>query len=116
MSRNNNTSIHSLNSDSGLGKMRKAQWLILNFLNNSFGEYRLDKDLLYKFVPIIFNPKPIICKKLTESPARFLCNRFWTGLSWAEIFKLLGNNIHACEVGCGSGVYGKRLSRLAISE
>jgi len=107
------TSLHCLNSDTGLPFFKKFLWFLLNILNNSAGKYFVDKNIIQKTFPAMINVNDNVLIDYQESPARVLSNYFWRSLDWFEISDILKNKIYSCEMGCGSGVYGKKLKKLA---
>ena len=101
-----------LNGDAKLNILQKIFWIISNFFRNLdfkkidetyWKNLNLkDKDLKNEFHEINF----------LSSPSRVCCDLFWHNLPWNYISKVLGNNINAIEVGCGTGRYGNLLANL----
>lgn len=102
------TSIHRLNADRGLDRLRSIFYLILNRVNNLAPSFRVDPDLEIRN----FSCKDIGIKWpqlfRTSSPSRKLSDLFWLSLPWNHIKAELGD-IHILDTGCGSGNLGPRL-------
>lgn len=104
------TSIHGLNGDRPLpfGHAGKLAYFLLNWLNNSLPDWRVDPRLAIR---------DFQCSRLASrcaqlgtgaSPSRTLSDLFWLTLPWARIQAELGT-IRILDVGCGSGHYGPRM-------
>jgi hypothetical protein len=51
-----------------------------------------------------------------QSPSRILSNVFWENIKWDYVNKVLQGEIRAIEFGCGSGRYGRKISKLTNIE
>lgn len=102
------TSIHSLNADKGLGFFAKIAYLFLNWINNLFPYWSIDKRMSIR----PYNDKNIIKEfgntYKESSVGRRLSDIFWRTLPWEEMKKELGE-IHIFDTGCGHGNYGVRM-------
>jgi hypothetical protein len=47
-----------------------------------------------------------------QSPSRILSNVFWEKIRWDYVKTCLNGEIRAIEIGCGSGRYGKKISKI----
>lgn len=103
------TSIHNLNADKKLGRFKKIAYFILNFINNIFPNNRIDPSAKLCFFNI--TPSKSDFEKIDQmgSPSRILSQLFLLNLPWSDIKKELGD-INVLDIGCGSGLYGERLS------
>ena len=98
------TSIHNLNADKGLGLLYKPPYLFLNWLNNLWPYYNLDKRI--RFVQWQGDWVGHWAKVYRESSAgRKISDLFWRTLPWRQIKSDLGG-INIFDTGCGSGSYG----------
>jgi len=103
------TSIHSLNADRGLSKLKKIAYLFLNWVNNLFPYSNVDSRIDFKK----FSPKNLDNHwdktYPTSSAARKLSDIFWRSLPWAEFKSELGS-LHLFDTGCGHGNYSTRIA------
>lgn len=108
MSKIKSTSIHSLNADKGLGFFAKIAYLFLNWVNNLFPYWNIDKRISIR----PYNDKNILNEFSNtykeSSVGRRLSDIFWRTLPWEEMKKELGE-IHIFDTGCGHGNYGVRM-------
>jgi hypothetical protein len=105
------SSIHSLNSDNGLSMLNRIIWLIINFLNNLFSKVKIDSGLRLKNAREFEIGKFFFSNAQLYSPARYVSNKFWSSLPWADISSILNKEVNALEVGCGSGEYGRLIKK-----
>jgi hypothetical protein len=106
----NSSSFHIINSDYKLGIIKRYSYLVFNLINNFFqsrstNSYKMFQLYNYNYLEI----SQSIELSGSISPSRFLCNKFWDNLNITAIKKLLGHEINAIEIGCGSGIYGQKL-------
>ena len=104
------SSFHIINSDYKLGIIKRYSYLIFNLINNFFqsrstNSYKIFQLYNYNYSEI----SQSIELSGTISPSRFLCNKFWDNLNITAIKELLGREINAIEIVCGSGFYGQKL-------
>ncbi len=106
----NSTSIHSLNADRGLSKPKKLAYLFLNWVNNLFPYFNVDKRI--QFLNFGDLPWQQYWDKTypSSSSSRKICDLFWRSLPWEDIAKDLGEEIHIFDTGCGHGNYGERIA------
>lgn len=102
------TSIHFLNADKGLNKFQKIIYLFLNWVNNLFPYYQVDKSIEFSKFSDLPWEKEWDKTYPTSSPARKVCDLFWRSLPWEKIERELGE-IHVFDTGCGHGNYSTRL-------
>jgi SAM-dependent methyltransferase len=107
------TSAHRLNADGKLSRAERILWMLYNLFNNSFPRVSLDSKLNEAMFSLTEQQLSAMWGGIasTASPARALCDLFWTHLPWGIISNELGS-ITALEVGCGSGTYGRLLNAL----
>jgi hypothetical protein len=107
------SSFHTLNSDFKLSIFNKYLYLFLNafvgFLPSIFsGKLSINK----------FRPSSEMAEKVASeetdaiTPARFLSNVFWESIDYETLTSLVGNRLSVLELGCGTGVYGEKISKL----
>jgi SAM-dependent methyltransferase len=103
------SSIHTINSDYPLKFLPKYAYIVLNLIQLSFPN--LGKSLrIIKFKPEVAKLKILLNNQREPiSPSRLLSNTLWSQFDFESIRKILGQEIRAIEIGCGSGVYGKKL-------
>jgi len=95
----------------------KIQYFVLNFLANSRTRKHHPNLLIKKFSPSAES----ISKNLSllvepQSPSRILSNIFWENIKWDYVNTVLRGEIRAIEIGCGSGRYGRKISKLTNIE
>ena len=101
------TSLHTINGDRRLHKLKKVQWLLFNLLSNlyfpnessGFNIRRFCHDLKKADWEYI----PDKC-----SPSRALSDLFWLKLDWEAIQSELGK-VRILDTGCGKGDYALKL-------
>jgi len=105
----NSTSINWIDgSRKGLKIHERIFYLILNYLNNSFPDFRVDNNLtIHQFSPVDFEKNWGKISK-TSSPSRIWSNLFWMSQPWPSIKEELGE-INVVDIGCGSGKYFSKL-------
>ena len=107
------SSIHNIDSSSGLDLIRMGLFFLLNIANNMLPALSQDKRIAYSN----FIPRNIeLCyQKLEEksSPSRMLSNLFWCELPWGNIKKELGGQINILDIGCGKGGQPFRLNKFS---
>ncbi len=103
------TSIHNLNADKGLNFPEKLAYLILNFVNNLFPYWNIDKRIQFKSFGDLNWQREWDKTYQTSSVGRRLSDLFWRALPWEKIKEELGE-IHVFDTGCGQGNYGVRIS------
>lgn len=108
MGESKSTSIHSMNADRGLGFFGKLAYLLLNFINNLFPYFNVDRRISIRTFndPNLQNEFDGTYKE--SSVGRRLSDIFWRTLPWEKIEEELGE-IHIFDTGCGHGNYGTRL-------
>lgn len=110
---NHSSSFHTVNTDAHAraSKVDKVFYLAFNFINNAFPNALVSKSLKranYKFENIDNWIKKIDLETNRLSPVRLLSDWFWESLAWDRLENELGQ-IHALDVGCGSGSYCQKL-------
>jgi len=103
------TSIHNLNADKKLGRFKKIAYFVLNFINNLFPTNRIDPSVELCLFNLTSSKNYFEKIDQMGSPSRILSQLFLVNLPWLDIKKELGN-INILDIGCGSGLYGERLS------
>lgn len=100
------SSFHILNADAELPLPLKIIFRILNQMNNSFPNNKLDKYLEIKNLNIDKNDLKSLLSKMQTifSPARKLSDLFWFNLPWNKIKDEL-KEINILEIGCSNGLY-----------
>lgn len=103
--KNRTNSIHNLNYDRGLTIPQRVIYLLLNWFNNQFSNFNIDKKL---------EIRDFKCNNLKtywrylyikSSPPRNFCDLFWKLLPWDKIKDELGE-INILDIGCRHGDYG----------
>lgn len=102
------TSIYSLNADKGLNHWEKVLYLFLNWVNNLFPYWNIDKRIEFRQFGELEWQKCWDSTYKTSSPGRRMSDLFWQALPWEEIKEELGE-IHVFDTGCGQGNYSLRL-------
>jgi hypothetical protein len=107
------SSFHTLNSDFKLSIFNKYLYLFLNafvgFLPSKFS----GKLSINKFCPSSETAEKVASEETgAVSPARFLSNVFWESIDYETLTALVGNRLSVLELGCGTGVYGEKISKL----
>ncbi|MBI2086871.1 MAG: hypothetical protein HYT69_01745 [Candidatus Zambryskibacteria bacterium] len=102
------TSIHALNADKGLSKFQKLLYLLLNWVNNLFPYYHVDRRIRFERLKLPNWQKEWEKTYPDSSAARKLSDLFWRTLPWQKIRDELGE-IHVFDTGCGQGNYSLRL-------
>jgi hypothetical protein len=100
------TTLHKLNSDTGLNSFSKALWFTYNRFENAFSKPFADFKLK-TFTPNLEKNKLMKLPK-NAAPSRLLCDLFWHDLEWDKIKEELGE-INLFDTGCGKGHYALRL-------
>lgn len=100
----NSTSIHNINADFSLKTFEKFLYRSLNFLNNQFPYFKVDRNLTIKQFAIENLEYSWYKSAVTSSPSRKLSDLFWINLPWNSIQHEL-NEIQILDIGCGSGNY-----------
>tara|TARA_B100001250_G_C19658470_1_gene725945 strand:- start:67 stop:1017 length:951 start_codon:yes stop_codon:yes gene_type:complete len=105
------TSIHKLNVDKRLGKIRSIFWLLLNFINNNYLPNKARDLYIKNFNPEISDHdwRKIDIK---SSTCRSLSDLFWLKIDWESIKSELGE-INILDTGAGKGTYGLKLNEFA---
>jgi SAM-dependent methyltransferase len=105
------TSLHNLNADRNLNWPLRRLWFLANWANN----HLLPNSVIHEvnIRDFIANVSDLNWRQThpMSSPSRKLSDLFWIQLPWAAIQAELGE-IHALDIGCGSGNHGVRLLRL----
>jgi hypothetical protein len=104
------SSLHVINSDNKLNFIEKYCYLLFNVINNLLQIGAKNSFSLH--YPKYTNYSEMVIRAKASgriSPARFFCNEFWGDLNLNTIKNALGDEIKAIEIGCGSGIYGKKL-------
>lgn len=108
-SRNKSNSTPQICGDIKLSFREKINYILLNYKNNIKNEELDERVQFLQYRPSFNYDK---CWKGIEeeppSPARFLCNEFWSDYDFSPLIKSNGQ-LRVLEVGCGTGVYGLRL-------
>ena len=88
--------------------MAKAEYFLLNWLNNQRPYGRIDPRLEVRdfVLPAVSTYRDALPRG--SSPSRTLSDLFWLTLPWPTIGEELGE-IRILDVGCGSGSYGPRM-------
>jgi hypothetical protein len=102
------TSIHNLNADKGLNLFEKFAYLFLNWVNNLFPYFNVDKRIEIRPYNDLNWKDELKNTYETSSVGRRLSDLFWRTLPWDKIREELGE-IHVFDTGCGQGNYGTRL-------
>jgi hypothetical protein len=97
----NNSSIHSINSDRDISLFKKILWLWLNFINNNLFSFKAPNYRIYPFTPSL---KKTDFDNLNHnsSPSRALSNLFWIKIDYEKVYLELGG-LHVFDTGTGSG-------------
>ena len=101
-----------LNGDEKLNILQKIFWILINFIRN-FDFKKIDKTY-WKNLNLNDQDLENSTHKINflSSPSRVCCDLFWYNLPWGKISNVLGDNVNAIEVGCGTGRYGNLLGDL----
>ena len=101
-----------LNGDEKLNILQKIFWMLINFIRN-FNLKKIDKTY-WKNLNLNDQDLESTIHKINflSSPSRVCCDLFWYNLPWDKISNVLGDNVNAIEVGCGTGRYGNLLGDL----
>lgn len=102
------TSIHSLNADKGLSLILKPFYLLLNYLNNTFPYFNVDRRIDIRSYDSKDWHEHLGKTFEASSVGRRLSDIFWRTLPWEKIQEELGD-IHVFDTGCGQGNYSTRL-------
>lgn len=100
-----NTSIHCLNADRNLNWPNKFAYILLNFFNNAFPNWLVDKNLVQENYLTKGNLDHL-GERSTLS--RKLSNLFWREFDWKEL-KNKYKTINIFDLGCGAGDITERL-------
>lgn len=102
------TSLHTINGDNGLGRLRGKLYSLCNIVNNCLPYGNVDPVLeLRDFVVPDMSPYRDMFDT-QASPGRVLSDLFWMILPWQRIREEL-QDIHILDTGCGSGRYALKL-------
>ena len=104
----NSTSIHQINADYPLSRLKRQMYMLFNKANNSFGHTRVDQDLSLRNFDSVQLDDYWTRLFPTSSPSRKLSDLFWMAMPWADIGNELGE-IKVLDIGCGTGDYGLRM-------
>jgi hypothetical protein len=81
----------------------------LGFLSSRFSR-KLSID---KFRPSYETAEKVASAEIgAVSPGRFLSNVLWESIDYETLTSLVGNRLSVLELGCGTGVYGEKISKL----
>ena len=107
------SSFHTINSDFELSFINKYLYMFLNAFLGCLPSNSPKILSRKKFIPSTETVTKVASKEIgVVSPARLLSNVFWESIDYASLSAVLGRPISVIEVGCGSGVYGERISKL----
>ena len=107
------SSFHTLNSDFELSIFNKYLYLFLNSFVGFLPSRSSRKLLIGKFLPSPKTLEKVVSEEIgAVSPARLLSNVFWESDDYETMTSLLGGHLRVLELGCGTGVYGEKLSKL----
>ena len=101
-----------LNGDEKLNILQKIFWITSNFFKNL--DFRKIDKTYWRNLKLTDQDLVNSINKINflSSPSRVCCDLFWHNLPWDYISHVLGDNINAVEVGCGTGRYGNLLANL----
>ena len=107
------SSFHTLNSDFELSVLNKYLYLLINAFIG-FLPSRLSRKLsINKFRPSTLAFENVVGKEISAVyPGRLLSNVFWESIDYETLTSLLGRRLSILELGCGTGVYGEKISKL----
>lgn len=105
----NSSSIHTINSDFPLKTLPKISYLFFNLFQLSLPSFG-KRHKIKKFIPESqLLARLLDGEKEPISPSRLLSNVFWNQINFESMSKVLGQKFRAIEIGCGTGIYGKKL-------
>ena len=107
------SSFHTLNSDFELSLRNKYLYLLLNSLIGFLPSRSSRKLPIDKFRPSNETLKKVACEEIgVITQARFLSNTFWNSIDYEALATILGRSLSVLELGCGTGAYGEKISKL----
>lgn len=105
------SSWHAVNADTGLSPIGRIKWIVYNAVNNRFPRTGVDPALAVERFDLSHADVHWDAIDPQSSPSRRLTDLFWLDLPWGRLTALLGGEVRALEVGCGTGRYGILLRR-----
>lgn len=113
MASRESSSYHTLNSDFKLPFFSKYLYLFVNAILGFIPVWPSKNLPINKFIPNLELSKRVASQQDSAvSPGRFLSNIFWESLDYNSLSAVLRDQLRVLELGCGSGVYGKKISNL----
>ena len=107
------SSFHVLNSDFELSINKKYLYLFLNAFVGFLPARSLRRLSIDKFYSSTEALEKVAGEEIIAiSPGRFLSNVFWESIDYESLTSLVGSRLRVLELGCGTGVYGEKLSNL----
>lgn len=101
--------MHTINSDHPLNFLSKYSYILLNAIHLLLPNLG-DSRKITKFKPELDHLKnQLDNQREPVSPSRLLSDTLWSQIDFESLRKVLGQEIRAIEIGCGTGVYGKKL-------
>ena len=103
------SSIHTINSDYPLKFLPKYAYILLNAIQLLLPNLG-NREKITKFKPEVEHLKRLLDNQREPiSPSRLLSDTLWSQIDFESLRKVLGQEIRAIEIGCGTGIYGKEL-------
>jgi hypothetical protein len=107
------SSYHTLNSDFKLPFLNKYLYLFVNAILGFIPVWPSKNLPINKFIPSLEMSERVASQQVSAvSPGRFLSDVFWESLDYKSLNSVLRDQLRVLELGCGSGVYGERISNL----
>ena len=106
------SSIHKVR-DKGKTVFDKLLYPIFNVINNMLPYHNTDPRINYYTFTSMCLDECFAKTNPMSSPARALSNLFWYELPWRELRGKLGGEINILDIGCGEGVYSRKLQKFS---